>query len=459
MQRSRHLAFLVLFTVGVALWAGPAAGQIAQITDHLQPGCFVQNPAPSSDATVVVFESTCDFLGSNADGNREIFRFAEVGIEQLTDTTACTNANPATGGTTARVAFDSDCDLTGENGDGSVEVFFLDANSTRQLTNGSLCSSELPSLNASGNTIAFQSDCDHLGENLDRNVEIFRVTIAGVLTQLTRDDSLSGCGCFDPSINGNGSATAFDSDCDLVGENPIAVSEIFVVTPAGVVTQLTHSDIDGCTSLAPSITPSGDFVAFESDCDYAGANEDGSLEIFRAAFPVSSVLQMSDDGGDAGCESAGPSIADGGDTVWYTSFCDPTAENPDGSFEVFSANIAGTLQVTAGESCFSFAAAVSPTTTNQGVFVSTCDLTGANADGSYEVFGATMCFCGAPLTRFATGTNPTASDALYVLRAAVGLKACAACDCDVDGSGQISATDALAALQASVGLPAPSLCP
>jgi len=456
-QPSRCLPLLV-FAV-TALWGGSAVAQIAQLTDHVQAGCFIYSLAPSNGGSIIAFESTCDFLGSNADGNREIFRFGEAGIEQLTDTLACTNANPSTGGTATVVAFDSDCDLTGGNADASVEIFAYDGESIQQLTSGSICTSELPSLNANGTTIAFQSDCNPLGANPDRNFEIFRVATAGGLAQLTRDDSASGCGCFNPSISATASVAAFDSDCDLVGENEVAIAEIFVVTSGGVVSQLTHSDVDGCSSSLPSITPAGDFVAFESDCDYAGANEDGSLEIFRATFPASSVLQMSDDGGDPACDSSAASIAEGGETVWYTSFCDPTASNPDGSYEIFSSNVAGTLQVTEGESCFSFDPAVVPSTVNEASFVSTCDLTGGNADGSREVYGATMCFCGAPLTRFGSSPKPSASDALYVLRAAVGLKPCALCDCDVDGSGQIGATDALASLQASVGLPAPSRCP
>ena len=57
--------------------------------------------------------------------------------------------------------------------------------------------------------------------------------------------------------------------------------------------------------------------------------------------------------------------------------------------------------------------------------------------------------CGNPIS----GGAPTASDALFVLRVAVGLSACTpACQCDVDTSGGTTATDALAVLNAAVGL-------
>jgi len=56
--------------------------------------------------------------------------------------------------------------------------------------------------------------------------------------------------------------------------------------------------------------------------------------------------------------------------------------------------------------------------------------------------------CGQPIT---SGASPTASDALAVLRTAVGSSACEICVCDVDGSGSIVASDALATLRRAVG--------
>ncbi len=62
--------------------------------------------------------------------------------------------------------------------------------------------------------------------------------------------------------------------------------------------------------------------------------------------------------------------------------------------------------------------------------------------------------CGDPIidggTALTAGTV-TASDALFVLRAAVGVAVCADCVCDVNENGSITASDALAVLQAAVG--------
>jgi len=45
------------------------------------------------------------------------------------------------------------------------------------------------------------------------------------------------------------------------------------------------------------------------------------------------------------------------------------------------------------------------------------------------------------------------------LRAAVGASVCELCVCDVNGSGEVTASDALAVLQAAVGLDVTLDCP
>jgi hypothetical protein len=64
--------------------------------------------------------------------------------------------------------------------------------------------------------------------------------------------------------------------------------------------------------------------------------------------------------------------------------------------------------------------------------------------------------CGQPITN---GSNPVATDALGVLRAAVGLLACMPSVCDVDSNGSIAAGDALRVLRFSVGHAVALNCP
>jgi hypothetical protein len=73
-----------------------------------------------------------------------------------------------------------------------------------------------------------------------------------------------------------------------------------------------------------------------------------------------------------------------------------------------------------------------------------------------DLAGAALGDCGQPI---GSGSNPTATDALATLGAAVGLRECETCVCDVDGSDTITATDALRVLSVAIGIPQALLCP
>ena len=64
--------------------------------------------------------------------------------------------------------------------------------------------------------------------------------------------------------------------------------------------------------------------------------------------------------------------------------------------------------------------------------------------------------CGQPISN---GAKPTPTDALFVLKAGLGLETCAPCVCDLNGNGTISSTDALIDLGVAVGQPLELLCP
>jgi hypothetical protein len=75
------------------------------------------------------------------------------------------------------------------------------------------------------------------------------------------------------------------------------------------------------------------------------------------------------------------------------------------------------------------------------------------ATGSAE---AARLDCGQPSS---TGDSPVATDALFVLRAAVGLASCDVCLCDPDDSGLVVASDALTVLKFAIGQPVALACP
>lgn len=70
--------------------------------------------------------------------------------------------------------------------------------------------------------------------------------------------------------------------------------------------------------------------------------------------------------------------------------------------------------------------------------------------------------CGDPVGTLSREAEPRAiasSDALYVLKAAVGSVSCALCTCDVDNSTKVTATDALRVLKKAVGQAVTLNCP
>jgi len=181
----------------------------------------------------------------------------------------------------------------------------------------------------------------------------------------------------------------------------------------------------------------------------AAENTDAIVEIFTVTS-AGAVSQLTDDDSGATCESLAPSIADDGSGVAFTSFCDLRGANTDENFEIYRTSPSGLEQLTTSDSCSNGA----PDALLHGtiaVWSSDCDLVGDNADGSDELFIDRPCACGAPVTRYQNGPNPLASDALTTLRSAVGVGTCSLCDCDVNTDGKITASDALSILKRAVG--------
>ena len=91
--------------------------------------CRIDDPSPNGDATVVVFASTCDFLGTNEDRgqpNLELFvyRRATGSVTQLTHTIRDFNHTPSIDRSGRRIAFGSDRDIhRGGNLDENSEIF------------------------------------------------------------------------------------------------------------------------------------------------------------------------------------------------------------------------------------------------------------------------------------------------------------------------------------------------
>jgi uncharacterized protein (TIGR03437 family) len=188
-----------------------------------------------------------------------------------------TSLNPTLSGDGRRVVFESTANLSGDAGGPRFRAFAADITSDPPRLS-TLAPSRAPAAAVSqdGSAVAFASAEDLLGENADRNSEIF-LSAAGRLTQLTHTtpdgpSSRASDGNFQPSISDDGRVVAFTSDRDLTGENPDANSELFVYeTAASRFTQLT--DTSGAAGARDAkLSGDGSSVAFVRDDAPAGAS-------------------------------------------------------------------------------------------------------------------------------------------------------------------------------------------
>ena len=91
---------------------------------HINPPSSVL-PDINAAGDRIVFRSTTNPLGSNGDGNNEIFLWdAATGLTQITNTTSSfVSDSPSINAAGNRIAFSSTADLVGSNGDRTQEIF------------------------------------------------------------------------------------------------------------------------------------------------------------------------------------------------------------------------------------------------------------------------------------------------------------------------------------------------
>ncbi|TAN35413.1 hypothetical protein EPN27_03925, partial [Patescibacteria group bacterium] len=263
----------------IFLWIAGAG--FTQITSTTGGGNY--SPSINSDGTKIAFQSDRNLTGGNLDGNTEIFLWTQgSGFTQLTTTTGGYNTSASINADGTKIVFYSTNNLTGGNADGNYEIFlWTQGSGITQLTASTGGDNREPSINADGTKIAFESDRDLTGGNPDGNWEIFLWTQGSGITQLTAS---TGGDNREPSINADGRKIAFYSTNNLTGGNPDGNYEIFLWTQGSGFTQLTTTTGSGSDNFSPSINSDGTKIAFESSSDLTGGNTDHNYEIFLATL-------------------------------------------------------------------------------------------------------------------------------------------------------------------------------
>jgi uncharacterized protein (TIGR03437 family) len=220
--RPRRFLFVILLATFLGLLARQTArmqSPLRRITNTTEEGISL-NPSLSGDGRFLAFESTEDIAHA---GEVEGFRAirANVGVDPATFLQVGATRAPAPGISQdgSRIAFASKDDPLGTNGDGNAEIFLYDGAGLIQVTNTSpgdaahriINGNFQPSISDDGRFIAFSSNRDLTSQNADGNLEVFVFdSIALSFTQLT--SSSGTVGFSDVKISGDGSTVAYVRD-------------------------------------------------------------------------------------------------------------------------------------------------------------------------------------------------------------------------------------------------------
>src|SRR5437870_2438789 len=221
-RRFTLLALVLVCTAALCLInlkRAQTQSNLRRITNTTEEGINI-NPSISGDGRIVAFESTEDIAGAAGSDHFRAIR-ANIAVDpatffQIGGTRAVAPAISQDG---SRIAFASKDDPLGTNPDGNSEIFLFDGAKLIQVTNTTPASlgdrvtngNFQPSISDDGRFIAFSSNRDLASQNADGNLEIFVYDAAtNTLSQLTNSSGIVGFS--DAKISGDGSTVAFIRD-------------------------------------------------------------------------------------------------------------------------------------------------------------------------------------------------------------------------------------------------------
>ncbi|HKR00189.1 MAG TPA: lamin tail domain-containing protein [Pyrinomonadaceae bacterium] len=274
MHRLRPLAAslsILLALCLLGLWSARSqTGGIRRVTTTTDEGISI-NPSLSGDGRRIAFESTEDiahaggsdrFRALRADLSSDPAAFVQMGAARA--------PSPGISQDGSIIAFAAREDPLGTNHDGNSEIFLYDGAALRQITNTTandisrrtVDGNYLPSLSDDGRFIAFSSNRNLAGLNADGNFEIFVFdTSAGGFTQLT--NTAGTIGATDAKISGNGTRVAYirDNGAQASAQRDLILQE----RATGVVRLLAAGVTNLAMTFGRAISDDGLRVAYSGD--------------------------------------------------------------------------------------------------------------------------------------------------------------------------------------------------
>jgi Tol biopolymer transport system component len=249
---------VAVLLVTLLLFAAPATGQVVrQLTTF--SGNLLESYAVDDAGSMVFFVSDIDPLGTNPDKIMQVFRKTLPGTVPVQVTALDANVSMVSvSDDGSAVLFRSTADPLGFNADSGPELFLTDADggSMVQLTDHAAGRDVREAvLSGDGGTALFISDGDLAAQNPSLLRQLFAVDTNGTnLRQLTL--ALEAGLCSDIAISDDGQRIVFIDDRDLTGSNDDRTYELFAVAGDGTgMTQVTNKADVQAAAIAGQGTP------------------------------------------------------------------------------------------------------------------------------------------------------------------------------------------------------------
>lgn len=211
-------------------------------------------------------------------------------------------------------------------------------------------------LDDAGSTAFYVATTDPAGTNPDHVAQIFKRALPGgaavQVTTLGEDVRFV-------DVSDDGSTILFASAADPLGTNPDGAEQLFLADGSGAgLTQLTTAGA-GSTILEMALAGGGARAVFFSDADLTGGNAAGVHQLFTILTDGTGLAQLTSATTAAGLFTSRLAIDDPGVRIAFVDTRDLTGANADGSAELFRILSSGAAlaQVTADEQVQSIAVA------------------------------------------------------------------------------------------------------
>ena len=245
-------------------------------------------PATSQDGSHIAFASKDNPLGTNPDGNSEIFIFDNGTLRQATNTVPADistrfregNFQPSITDDARFIAFSSNRDLAGLNSDGNLEIFIYDtlSRSFAQLTNtaGTIGATDAK-ISGDGTRVAYIRDSGTIAGSPRDLLLQPRTGGAGVVAA---NDVLNLSLTYGRAISDNGQRVVFAAPVDAGTDS----QQVFLYDAQSnrirQITALAAPGSDSDVPLHPTISGNGTRIAFATRRNVNGGNSDDSVELY-----------------------------------------------------------------------------------------------------------------------------------------------------------------------------------